>query len=200
MTKQSHMTTPDQDCLDWLAFCYAAGELNAAESDDFEDRLAKDQDAREALARAVELTQTVAAAESQPLVVMPAAVASGRWQSRVAWMAIGGVASLLIGLLWSGVVGPTWKSARQLAGTEHHERLATAWTQTRQEMTGTSEVWSDYEAALAWEAEFPFEALGGGIAAEQEVEESPSWMMAAVYARSQPAAATDRESNQRLEN
>ena len=37
--------------LDWLAFCYAAGELDAAEIEQFEGRLAAEQPAREALAR-----------------------------------------------------------------------------------------------------------------------------------------------------
>jgi len=54
----------DRTDLDWAAFCYAVGELDAAAAENFELRLAGDQRAREALARAVELCQAVAAAES----------------------------------------------------------------------------------------------------------------------------------------
>ena len=188
---------PHSDSLDWLAFCYAAGELDAAESEQFEARLADDQSAREALARAVELTQTVAAAESQPYLVTPAAKTSTHWQSRISWMAIGGVASLLLGLLWSSVVGPTWQSARQTAAARSRQQLAYAWTETRQQMTRASEpeVWSAYEAALL-DADVPLELFTD----ESEFDEAPSWMMAAVYARSTSSAPTDLESNERLEN
>src|SRR5437773_11933032 len=93
--------------LDWLAFCYAAGELDAAEAEAFEARLADEQPAREALACAVELTQTIAAAEAQSGdFVVPALRVTSDWNSRLSWMAIGGLASLLLALLWSGVVGP----------------------------------------------------------------------------------------------
>jgi hypothetical protein len=51
----------DED-LDLLAFRYIAGELTPAESEPFEQRLADDQAAREAVARAVDLAQAVASA------------------------------------------------------------------------------------------------------------------------------------------
>jgi len=104
------MTTENKNDLDWLAFCYTAGELNAVDAEQFEARLADDQRAREALARAVQLTQTVAAAETQFDLVMPARRTESDWKRRVSWMAIGGLASLLVALLWSGLVGPTWHS------------------------------------------------------------------------------------------
>ncbi|HMC10306.1 MAG TPA: hypothetical protein VKH44_03415, partial [Pirellulaceae bacterium] len=111
--------------LDWLAFCYAAGELDSAEAEQFEARLADDQSAREALARAVEFTQTVAAAESQygDFVVL-AAHAQSEWNKRLSWMAIGGLASLLLALLWSGVVGPTWQTAQRRFHTASQQNLA----------------------------------------------------------------------------
>jgi len=106
-----------QDCheeLDWLAFRYAAGELDAAEAEAFEVRLSDQQAAREALARAVELTQIVAAAEAQcGDFVVPVSRTKNEWNSRLSWMAIGGLASLLLAFLWSGVVGPTWRTAQR---------------------------------------------------------------------------------------
>src|SRR5687768_11526353 len=104
----------DKSELDWLAFCYAAGELDAAEAEAFEARLAEDQSAREALARAVELTQTIGAAENQSGdLVTPAVRTTRDWNTRLSWMAIGGLASVLLALLWSGIVGPTGKTAQR---------------------------------------------------------------------------------------
>ena len=57
----------DED-LDLLAFRYIAGELTPAESEAFEQRLADDQAAREAVARAVDLAQAVA---SVPADIVP---------------------------------------------------------------------------------------------------------------------------------
>src|SRR3954451_766284 len=89
--------------LDWVALCYASGELNAMEAAQFEARLADDQAAREALARAVELTQAVAAAESHAgAVVIPAGRSAADWGTRVSWMAAGGLAAVLLAILWSG--------------------------------------------------------------------------------------------------
>ncbi len=55
------MSTEKNDPLDWLAFQYISEELTDEEVLAFEDQLAEDQDAREAVARAVELTHTVSA-------------------------------------------------------------------------------------------------------------------------------------------
>src|SRR5688500_3937841 len=168
-----------QNDLDWLAFCYAAGELDNEAAEQFELRLADDQPAREALARAVELTQTVAAAESQcGEFVVPAATATTAWNSRLSWMAVGGLASVLVALLWSGVVGPTWQTARQRlnAGTKYN--LAMAWQQTGNEIANVkaSGMWpsvsaDDDEEFVASDRSFD----EGGL------DEAPSWMMAAVF-------------------
>lgn len=53
-----HENSPRSD-LDWLAFRYVAGEMTDAETLDWEERLATDQTAREAVAAAVELCQAV---------------------------------------------------------------------------------------------------------------------------------------------
>lgn len=51
------------DELDWIAFRYVAGDMADGEAAAFEERLATTQPAREAVARAAELTQVVARAE-----------------------------------------------------------------------------------------------------------------------------------------
>jgi hypothetical protein len=58
----------DADGLAWLALLYAGGELTEAEADQFEQRLAGDQQAREALAQAAPL----ALPPGQPLAPDPA--------------------------------------------------------------------------------------------------------------------------------
>lgn len=53
-------SSTEQD-LDWLAFCYVSGELSSAELAAFEDRLATDEAACEAVARVMETNLAVAA-------------------------------------------------------------------------------------------------------------------------------------------
>jgi anti-sigma-K factor RskA len=53
----------EHEDLNWLAFRYVAGELNAAELQAFESQLEDDQSAREAVATACELTSCIATAE-----------------------------------------------------------------------------------------------------------------------------------------
>src|SRR5688572_21154917 len=70
---------PQDDKLNWSAFCYLTDELTPAEALDFEERLATDQAAREALAEAVQLTQALAAcARLEPTRVEPARIQPAR--------------------------------------------------------------------------------------------------------------------------
>lgn len=108
--------TPSEADLDWLAFCYATGELSETglsetEQADFELRLATDQPVREALARAVELIQaslavpTVAETPGSPAVnsVSPASSgatskASGRGRLWAAAISLAACLALVVGL------------------------------------------------------------------------------------------------------
>jgi len=164
------MNTDNINDLDWLAFCYAAGELSAAEAEQFEARLADDQAAREALARTVELTQTVAAAETQiGDLVTSARRQQHDWSRRISWMAIGGVASLLAALLWSAAAGPTWH--KTTSGSR--SQLALVWNQTRSDF-------AEVRDAALWSAASDFDDDGADLAAD-DVPEAPSWMTAAVF-------------------
>jgi hypothetical protein len=177
------MNTPNHTSdLDWLAFCYAAGELDAPAAEQFEARLAAEQSAREALARAVELTQTVAAAEHQlQNIVSPAARASTDWNSRLSWMAIGGLASVLVALLWSGVVGPTWQSAQRGLNSSAQQHLAMAWQETGVEIANVKEagLWP-YSRVVGQDDDDGFGLAETGTDGNELVE-APSWMMAAVF-------------------
>lgn len=79
--------------LDWLAFQYVAGELATVEEAAFETRLAVDQSAREAVARAAELVGTLAA--SRPVSV-PRPHSAG---IDVRWRKLAGVACVAALLL-----------------------------------------------------------------------------------------------------
>lgn len=164
--------------LDWSAFCYLSGEMVAEDSAAFEELLASDQPAREALARAVELTQAVASAESaEPVTIAPAP--SSVWTRRLSWMAIGAAASLLIAVLWTGFeVGPRMQAwLGQPQASVEQVQLAAAWNQTQLELSAVefpSDLHGDAEGSDADDNETTDLDLSA-------VPEAPSWMTAAVF-------------------
>ena len=182
----------DKQDLDWLAFCYAAGELTPVEAEQFELRLVDDQSIREALARAVELGQTVAAAEGGAVFcksnhdsvnsekVLLASRAGKTWHNRFAWMAIGGLASLLLALLWSDVIGPSLQTANRNYRVFSQRNLAFAWTETRSQL-------ADVREAGYWPTTFSMdsddEAATIGLF-DDTMPDAPSWMTAAVFSTS----------------
>jgi hypothetical protein len=171
------MTT---DNLDWAAFCYLAGELNAQDQAAFEARLAEDQSAREALAQAVELTQAVCSAEEHVAkIVEIAKPAASQWSLRVSWMAIGGLAAVAAGLLVAIPLGgldgliPSANRANQFA-------LAAAWTETGDQLLQLADVGlAPRGSALA--SDLDDEPLIGSVAnLDDPMGEMPSWLTAAV--------------------
>jgi len=178
----------DKNDLDWQAFCYAAGELAPVEVEQFEARLANEQPAREALARAVEMAQAVAAAESQVgcEVVSPVSRRRGSWATRLSWMAIGGVASLLVALLASGVWSPqpTETAARPGASNrdvEQQRSLAAAWSEARLEIAKAKAdgSWPTIAGASS-DADLETSSLPDARGEDLTLEETPTWMTAAV--------------------
>jgi len=170
-----------QSELDWTAFCYAAGELTPVEVEQFEARLADEQEAREALARAVELTQAVAAGESQvgSYAIAPAARQRSNWATRLAWMAVGGTAAALAAAIWSGAFP---RGQMPLTGDQLLARseLAAAWSQARDEIAAAKEAgqWPMIVSAADTDEE-PLAAESRGD--DSALEDTPSWMTAAVF-------------------
>jgi hypothetical protein len=78
--------------LDWLAFQYVNDDLPPQQAERFEERLAVDQAAREAVAAAMLLLQTVAAGAQ---IVSPAP-RQRSWLHKAGWAAIGAAACLAI--------------------------------------------------------------------------------------------------------
>jgi hypothetical protein len=199
------MNTQPENQLEWSAFCYAAGELSPAEAAAFEELLAQDQSAREALARAVELTQAVVSAES----LVPVTVArsqSSVWTRRLSWMAVGSAASLLVALVWSAVWSPSGLQAYLAGGAaskapsaEESRELAQVWIQTREELARANDLEFWYPAHLASAEVDGIEvaadfADGTDFTDNTEVfpaSDTPDWMTAAIESAQQKSTTPE---------
>jgi hypothetical protein len=113
------------DELDWLAFRYVAGELTPKEAGAFEERLASDQAAREAVARAAALGMEVA--EARPTVARTRGFAA-TVLGPLAWASLGAAASLAV---WSMLQNQPRPAAREPAPQPvvTREIDAVAWIQ-----------------------------------------------------------------------
>lgn len=181
-----------QSDLDWQAFAYWSDELSPSERARFEARLADDQEAREALARAVELSYAVAAVES--LSVTPAERQPNRRSRRLVAWSVGFAASalaLLLGLAigqrpggWSG-----HKGSATLQSSNINPDLASAWSEIRQS-------WDDLTTLQ------PLPTVDQSVDADAGNEpetatdwdsgewEPPSWMAAALLGQSTDSGPT----------
>lgn len=167
MTMESqHPRWPSEE-LDWLAFCYVSGELLDDDRTAFEVRLADDQDACEAVARAVELMQAIVVAQSlgNPQLVT-SVVSRGviNWRRRLAWMSMGATAALVLVAAWI-----QWAATKDLRAPPDGDRqkLAEVWSQTRETVRRIVQV-ETYDAPVTTESDDPQDA---GL---------PSWLTAAV--------------------
>jgi hypothetical protein len=174
--------------LEWTAFCYVSGELSPAEAEQFEVRLADDQEAREALARAVELTQVVAAAESRCGEVVtagghspPYAVRkSATWMTRLSWMAIGGLAALVLAMVWSGGLSRFGFGPGNARTSSENDALASAWSAARKEMSETSEI-GPLHPLTASNSDADDDSAGSELSADElAVADAPAWMTIAI--------------------
>ena len=175
-----------QNQIEWTAFCYVAGELSDDEVVQFEEQLAHDQTAREALARAVGLTQAVAAAESLP-VALPQR--PGRWTKRLSWMAIGAAAALLVAFVWST---SDLGTRNETAGIGNVRELAALWTQTRDELATDAE-----DIGIGFDDASDDRRIDAEVAS---LPETPSWMMAAVVGIADTGSQSEPFETKRMEN
>jgi hypothetical protein len=155
----------EHDEHDLLAFRYAAGEMRPEEASAFEARLADDQEAREALSRAVGLAERLSeAAPSAPQrVVAPARMLSclrlrrGSFPKAAApagWMAVGAAAALLVASL---VGWPARQTIETLPGSGPSERPSPpadvlVWARLQARYDGGAadlEHWLDEAASVA---------------------------------------------------
>ena len=141
--------------LDWLAFRYISGEMTVSETDQFESLLADDQAAREAVVRAVELTQAIVAVQSASTSPSPAMPHS--WTHHITWISTSVAALLLVTLALN------FNSRTKLA-TNDSADIANAWLERS----------TDPVSELT--------TANGAVADEEEfvTADPPTWMLEAV--------------------
>ncbi len=181
------MSTEKNDPLEWLAFQYISEELTDEEVLAFEDQLAEDQDAREAVARAVELTQTVSAVSKidecrvgQPINTS-AIQKQARWWQRVALLATALAACFALVLIYQatrpsdGENGPRFGLNDRPISAD----LVSAWVSTGMEIESAGD--EVFARANDDEDELPDAALADEL---NDVDvATPDWMVAAISAR-----------------
>lgn len=180
--------------IDWLAFRYVANEMSNNEREQFEERLFDDQAAREAVASAVELTQTIAGIETvEHSVRVATRESNGKrpWQ-RATWIAAAIAGCLAIVLGWQ-LVGQVLKGDRspesRLAGRDSldesdSDKLAKAWLDAADEsmVIFSTHAFADGSSNSTVSNETEGSLMPGDSASALEAEdlEAPDWMMAAV--------------------
>ncbi|QDU97344.1 hypothetical protein [Lignipirellula cremea] len=186
MTKSSsekHATPDREQDLPWQAFCYVAEELDGESRTAFEERLAVDQQAREAVAAAVELHSALQAVVGSQATVcsLPAAASTGKSQPtgrtrqrtgrQVGFLAAAACLTIvgLVGYVWlagwqAEIAGRSVDDPGSLRFAEAENswpQLALAWSAAREEVfTNEAELdWASDDDA--WEQTFPLIATDG---------------------------------------
>ena len=188
------------DDIDWLAFCYIADELPLDEAAAFENRLADDQTAREAVARAVDLTRAVAVLGAEdrhratPVSVVRSAWGRRIFSGRLGWTAITAATCLAVVLVYRldrGIervanLGQPAQSGEQIETSDGSpEQLALLWNRTREELATLQ--FDDWASDLLEETDEP-DGSPLPLAKDEAGEDAyaanlpPSWMLAAVQA------------------
>ena len=175
MTPNDATTRSD---LDWLAFCYAAGELSAAECAAFEDRLARDEVACEAVARVTKLNLAiVAACDRDSFVGIAPTLPSRRDEiepiSRWTGAAITAVAASAIaaaGIAMS--IGPAFIGGK-VAKRAGLDRLVAAWAAGEAVRNGLDDDGDLLDAADDSDLDPP-DWLLAAVTAEQQAERLPN--------------------------
>lgn len=192
------MNQPDDELL-WLAYRFSAGELSADEVQEFEARLAVDQAAREALAQAVGLSETVFALEHaapisrrapKTLALVPAAASRRNWSQQAGWMAAAVAACVALAMTWQVFRAERTEVARQvISQPDALPGNATNDEETRMLMAFIEEEPVARVAAQPAEVEpeemgeLEYELVRDDGTTEESLEDqnaTPDWLLAAV--------------------
>lgn len=197
----------DRVALDWQAWLYVAGEMDDAAREAFETRLLDDVAACEAVARAVELSDLMAAATpalsyataiptaapayeiDSAAEVVPAAsyVSDGirsreGWSQRVGWMALGAAACLAVMLATRA-----WRIGQldDAAGVdEKQEIVATAEDDAPALAAAWTELWNADDSTSRGDADDDTLARDDSVlsdaASDDRNSTPPDWLLAAV--------------------
>lgn len=165
------MNSQSQHELEWLAFQYAIDELSPDDRAAFEIRLESDQHAREAVARAVELSLATCAAYREDAVVLAARERMLGKTSR-GWWSVAAAACALCALITVSQL--TRNAGERLARTTPKpsgEQLAIAWSEARTALPTSAVLGEDLDSL---EDDFTIRGDDDTLVA------LPSWMIAAV--------------------
>jgi hypothetical protein len=178
-----------QEELAWLAFCYASDELSPEAASEFENRLAADQAAREALAEAALLiSATQAALREEPYSVGAVSPAEHNAQHRNAqhgkkrslgWIVVAAAACIAMVVVADGWIARQHRGQPVIAVNDSDASLALAWADSQFPLdVGDREL-------LAGSEEYEYGDDTNSITV-------PDWMLEAVSVRkaSEPPAPT----------
>ena len=173
--------TQNRDSLNWLAVQYVLGELPEKEVFAFEERLASDSAACEAVAEATRLTLALQSAVTDIVTVaIPEAttpnVRSSKPTPRGSWLALTGATTAAAGLLAAMSLGPNGPRQDQLALVDRSAtELVSLWR------TGSAVAETDTD-----ESDAELSESGHEIAV-------PNWLFAAVSLEQGKAAGNSTE-------
>lgn len=194
MSDHGSKSEGDADQLFWQAWRYAADELSGAERAAFEDRLACDQGAREALAQAVEMDVAVVAVEqTRGVVALPdrsvsesaSSPAARRTLAASLWMMLGAAACFAF-MTWLGSGDTGRSSSDPFAAQGPEASLAAAWLDARAELA--AELTTDPSSTLPALAEW---AGASELEDRSEDIQSPDWMLAALLEMKTPTEESE---------
>jgi len=152
--------------LDWLAFQYVSGELATVEEAAFEARLADDQSAREAVARAAELVGALAVSRPPSVLQPHSAGVNVRWRKLAGAACVAALLLLAVSLRMLQVPADRSSGSQPADGVPSSEWMP-LWSQAGD---------FDLDDLDFNELQRPQVALDG--AADELVV--PSWMVAAL--------------------
>ena len=118
----------NRDSLNWLAVQYVLGELPESAMFAFEERLASDSAACEAVAEATRLTMTLQSAVADVAVVATSGVRSVKTTHRGSWLALAGATTAAACLLAAMSLGPNGSRQTQLVRVDRSaSELVSLW-------------------------------------------------------------------------
>ncbi len=133
MTSHTDITQNRRDSLNWLAVQYVLGELSESDQFAFEERLASDSSACEAVAEATRLTLALQSAVTDVVTIAAPATAipsvrSAKPTPRGSWLALAGATTAAAGLLAAMSLGPNSPRQDQLARVDRSaSELVSLW-------------------------------------------------------------------------
>ncbi|HEX4130211.1 MAG TPA: hypothetical protein VHZ24_09215 [Pirellulales bacterium] len=180
---------PAAEDLFWTAFRYVADELPAEEAEQFDERLAADQTARDAVARVVELSAAVAAmpgdawaapAREPSIIALP--LERRGWMQPVGWMSLGVAAALAVMLAIDSVrpKATNHRTEATIAAAGDGRTLALAWYRTQDAVPTSLPDEPDVSQDV------PSMAADASIADGA----APSWLLAAMSGQPAPSTAS----------